>query len=29
MIRTRFLVKVQRDINNPDVWRLIDLFTLD
>ena len=28
-IRTRFLVKLQRDIDNPDAWRLIDLFTLD
>jgi hypothetical protein len=27
--QTRFLVKVRRDINNPDAWRLIDLFTLD
>ena len=29
MIRSRFLVKVQRDIDDPDAWRLIDLFTLD
>ncbi len=28
-IRTHFLVKLQRDIDNPDAWRLIDLFTLD
>jgi len=28
-IRTRFFVKLQRDIDNPDAWRLINLFTLD
>jgi len=25
IIRTRYLAKLQRDINNPDAWRLIDL----